>query len=138
MSCRVDGCDRPVHVKKSWLCQTHYLRLRRWGSTDKHKVPAPVTVDLVLERGKVEKIDGDCWLWHGTLRQGYGVIGVGGRTGKVWQAHRLMYELVRGQVPDGLVLHHECHERRCVNPDHLSAITRREHVYVHADERRVA
>lgn len=132
MTCRVSECDRPVYVKKDGLCSVHYLRLRRWGSTDLHKVPAPVTVELVLQRGKVEKHEGGCWLWHGTRNFGYGVIGIGGRGGRNWQAHRLMFELVRGPIADGLVLHHECEERACVNPDHLRVVTRAQHVYIHA------
>lgn len=45
-----------------------------------------------------------------------------GRTRMVL-AHRLMWELCRGPIPDGLTVDHECHNRRCINPDHLRLLT---------------
>ena len=47
---------------------------------------------------------------------GYGVSG--GRS-----AHRVAYERAKGPIPDGLVIDHLCRNRRCVNPDHLEAVT---------------
>jgi hypothetical protein len=37
--------------------------------------------------------------------------------------HRLVYELVRGPIPAGQHIDHLCGVRRCVNPDHLEAVT---------------
>jgi hypothetical protein len=45
---------------------------------------------------------------------------------KNWLAHRLVYELLVGPIPDGLVLDHlksRCTSRRCVRPDHLEPVT---------------
>lgn len=66
---------------------------------------------------KVEKTD-SCWLWRGTIgRGGYGHFAVGSRPVK---AHRFAYELVKGEIPDGLSLLHVCDNPPCVNPDHLT------------------
>lgn len=34
IACSVDECEKPVHVKKSQLCQPHYNRLNYAGTTD--------------------------------------------------------------------------------------------------------
>lgn len=70
----------------------------------------------------------DCWLWTGPKVKGYGrleiVRSVGGeRKRKQYQAHRFIYELLKGPVPSGLVLDHLCRNRSCVNPEHLEAVT---------------
>lgn len=64
---------------------------------------------------------GDCWLWTGTIRpDGYGQVTVGR---KQQRAHRLVYELLVGPIPEGLTLDHLCRNPPCVNPDHLEPVT---------------
>ena len=66
------------------------------------------------------------WLWNdppGT--EGYAQVHYNGRSRHV---HRLMYELLVGAVPEGLVLDHLCRERTCVRPDHLEPVTNRENI----------
>lgn len=91
---------------------------------------------------KVEIQPNGCWLWTGTKNsKGYGRFLVNGRrTGPgEWSytrigAHRWAYEHFRGPIPEGMVLDHLCHDRRCdaggpcihracVNPDHLDVVT---------------
>ncbi len=42
---------------------------------------------------------------------------------RVWNVARLMYELIVGPVPTGLVLDHLCRNLWCVNPAHLDPVT---------------
>lgn len=63
---------------------------------------------------------GDCWLWTGYTRGGYGRLTRGSRQ---YQAHRVAYETERGPIPAGMVLDHVCKNTRCVRPDHLEPVT---------------
>ena len=72
----------------------------------------------------------DCILWTGHENpHGYG---------RCWfpldrdephhaYAHRVLYTLIRGPIPDGFALHHICHVKLCVNAYHLEPIGWSEH-----------
>lgn len=38
MQCKVEGCDRAPHYKAACLCQKHYFRVWRYGTTETTKV----------------------------------------------------------------------------------------------------
>lgn len=63
-----------------------------------------------------------CWEWQAYTHNGYGRFGFGGG-GQSVLAHRLAYELERGEIPEGMHLDHLCRNTRCVNPWHLEAVT---------------
>lgn len=65
---------------------------------------------------------GPCWLWRGYCDpKGYGYYDR--RDGSTRRAHRIVYELVCGVIPDGLFLDHLCRKPSCVNPAHLEPVT---------------
>jgi hypothetical protein len=69
--------------------------------------------------------DDDCWPWRAQVTgDGYG----GFYTGRTIGAHRVAYELVRGPIPEGLVIDHLCRNRLCVNPYHMEPVTNAENV----------
>jgi hypothetical protein len=73
---------------------------------------------------RIEPLPSGCWRWTGCIsRAGYGRVRVGGTKGKLWQAHRAVYEHYRGPVADGLELDHLCRNRWCVNPDHVEPVS---------------
>jgi hypothetical protein len=67
-----------------------------------------------------------CWGWTASLKGGG--YGQWFSQGKPCYAHRAVYELLVGPIPDGMTLDHLCRIRHCVNPDHLEPVTRGENV----------
>lgn len=66
----------------------------------------------------------NCWIWRGEInRNGYGRVNIYGRK---LMTHRVLYELLVGSIPEGLVLDHRCRNRACCNPMHLEPVTPRE------------
>lgn len=82
-----------------------------------------------------------CWIWQGGLASGYGRMGwrEGGKA-RFGAVHRITYTEAHGPVPEGLDLDHLCHDpetctvaaecqhRRCCNPAHLEAVSRKENL----------
>ncbi|MFD3638272.1 HNH endonuclease signature motif containing protein [Streptomyces griseus] len=108
-------------------CPTCNRRL----STPADRVPA---AERVL--AKVVPAQGGCIVFTGWTKDGYGMVADGA---KEKRAHRVVYEARVGEIPEGLVLDHLCHNRdsscrggssclhrRCVNPDHLAPVTNAE------------
>jgi hypothetical protein len=63
-----------------------------------------------------------CWIWFGSrFPGGYGRVNVNAKA-KGQQAHRVLYELLVGPVPDELELDHVCRVKACVNPRHLEPV----------------
>ncbi len=94
--------------------------------------PKPTLIEKLM--AKVSVVPSGCWIWTGAKQSG----GYGTYAGKL--AHRLVYEVLVGPIPRGLLLDHECHNssgcsggpscphRLCVNPEHLNPTTLVENV----------
>lgn len=64
---------------------------------------------------------GGCLLWSGALdSQGYGRVAYPGLSPL---AHRALYVLTLGPVPDDRQLDHRCRRRSCCNVEHLEPVT---------------
>jgi len=74
---------------------------------------------------KVQKTD-SCWRWVGGKQErGYGLIKINGKTRL---AHRISYQLFKGELDDTLTIDHLCRNHSCVNPEHLEQVTIRENI----------
>jgi hypothetical protein len=68
--------------------------------------------------------DDGCLLFQGELR-GDCYVPVPGRS--YVAGHRVVYQALRGPVPVGYDVHHECGVRRCLNVKHLEVLSEAEH-----------
>jgi hypothetical protein len=84
-----------------------------------HVIPA--TFDALPQHIRDQVVRSTCLDWVGRRNEkGYGLVWLDGRQQR---AHRVVYELLVGSIPDGLVIDHLCRNRACVNPDHMEPVT---------------
>lgn len=117
--CSVDGCDRPA--RRRGLCSRHGIqqksgaplaRLPKWADGTE-----PIAERMEWRTARTET----CWNWTGAKHSGgYGQIRFGG---KALYAHRVAWELANGPIPARMVIDHTCHNRMCVRPSHMHAVT---------------
>lgn len=91
------------------------------GSNPSRPTMFPITVALFWGRVSVGQ-EFECWNWHGqTNDKGYGRF-------RGAMAHRVAYELINGEIGDGLILRHSCDNPRCCNPHHLTPGTHQDNM----------
>lgn len=88
--------------------------------------PAEERFAIVSAMEKCVIHENGCCIWSGTISsEGYGRL--------TWKrrehyAHRFLYHYLVGPIPAGHDLHHECGNRACANPAHLTPLKRRAHI----------
>lgn len=83
------------------------------------------TVSRFLDKVDIRG-EGECWIWTAsTFNSGYGQFKV---SGSPTCAHRVSWEIKNGPIPEGLLVRHSCHNRICVNPDHLELGTHQDNM----------
>lgn len=86
-------------------------------------LPANISMQVWIDNKAHPELGTPCWLWDGRLnRNGYGRCCIGG---KEPVAHRAIYELLIGPIPEKHILDHKCKVRKCVNPHHMEPVTHR-------------
>lgn len=113
------------------MCVRHYKRWVRHGDPlagQKFRDNVAVTPPEKRFWSKVDKSQ-PCWIWTaGCFPSGYGSFRFNGvMTG----AHRVSYEFVHGPIREGMEIDHKCHNRKCVRPDHLRLVTKKQNMENH-------
>lgn len=71
---------------------------------------------FIYENTTIDPIT-QCWNWNKSVTgEGYGQFK---KDKKYWTTHRYVFTQINGDIPNGKVIRHICHNRRCCNPNHL-------------------
>lgn len=111
-------CEKQAIARQ--LCHTHYMQEIRAGRL----IPKIETPQQYI-KNRCIAMDNGCWEWQKSKYAGYGRLV---RDGGTWPAHGYSYFAFIGTVPLGLQINHKCHNKGCVNPEHLYAGTQKENV----------
>lgn len=125
------------------ICRKCY---NRRTITNVHKKRPPKNIftdnpeDYIMKKVLIDDITG-CWNWKGYLRaSGYAPTDAV-KWGKIYKcslAHRLSYVIFKGEFDRNLFICHTCHNRRCLNPNHLYPGTAEDNVKDMIDAGRAA
>jgi hypothetical protein len=83
------------------------------------------TKEAFMQNTRFNELTG-CMEWlHYKNADGYGRLMF---EGKVQSAHRIAYRLFNGEINNGLVVRHKCHNPACCNPEHLDLGTQQDNI----------
>jgi len=90
--------------------------------------------ETAIGRRVTPRPDG-CWIFDGKPDE-YTMVTSGpkdttGPRGARELAHRWVYRILVGEIPEGRVLHHRCFNKGCVNPHHLEHMDPSDHTSLH-------
>lgn len=113
----------PICQESSTFGHEHKPQCRRRVRKNPLGFPPGTRAQFLATVGGIEPDGAGCINWPGPFHHGYGTINSGG-------AHRIAWSIGNGSkpIPAGAEIDHLCRNRRCVNPDHLEAVTRSENL----------
>jgi hypothetical protein len=119
--CKIKDCEGKVKAKG--LCIKHYTRKIRYGDPNITKIIVGDSKKRLIDNSVIA--ENGCMEWAKFKKNGYGVTSLNGR---LEQAHRASWKVFNGEIPKGLQVNHKCHNRSCINIDHLYIGTQKENM----------
>ncbi len=118
--CNVQPCVNPAHLHlQSHAANMAYkMACGRWSGVKVYnRWVRPMRRTLFHRFWKRVKKTNTCWLWTGSLNgDGYGTFSF---YGPIIAVHRVVWMLLKSEIPQGMNVLHTCDVRNCVNPNHL-------------------
>lgn len=100
--------DRPCCTRK---CGYKYRSIRRKEKASQRHIGDRFWPQVAVGASH------ECWEWQFHRdKANYGRFKIGQRSER---AHRVAYQLAKGEIPTGLVVRHTCDNPPCCNPNHL-------------------
>jgi hypothetical protein len=123
VTCPRCGCIRQISYSTYKKSSQRHSFCRKCGvATAKRKKE----IERYWEKVEINNPN-DCWLWiAGKNELGYGIFNP--KAHVRYKAHKYLYELLHGIVPQGYELDHLCRVHNCVNPTHLEVVTHKENI----------
>tara|TARA_Y100000361_G_C11160384_1_gene346910 strand:+ start:2826 stop:4658 length:1833 start_codon:yes stop_codon:yes gene_type:complete len=137
----LEPCDEEDLLTKEeeWRCKYNEGSL-----LNKNKAPTMEEMKPWLEVAKEKSFNKNkytvnektgCWEWKVLDKNGYGNsihARIKGKKTKYIRPHRLSYYIHKGEYPE--LIRHRCHNKCCVNPDHLEEGSHRQNALDNTDQ----
>lgn len=106
--------------------------IQRWMKRLEIPVSNANDPETVLRTRHKKNEDSGCWEYTGYIHDtGYGEVSIQQESRRT---HRLAYETWVGEIPPDAWVLHKCHNKKCINPDHLYVGDVRDNVQDAMDE----
>ena len=130
-TCNVGWCVNPGHLvpmpkeENVKIRNSYILPTFRPYASNRKAIREHSIIGRLVERVSIDATNG-CWVWQGATNGKYGVFTSRHRI--QGYAHRASYEAFIGSIPNGMEIDHSCVTPLCINPRHLSLVTRKQNI----------
>jgi hypothetical protein len=118
--------ETSIEIAKMFNCHmTTIIRILKINNIQIRGIQSKIPIENFKKHIQITK-EG-CWEWTAKIHKntGYGYFTVKGKT---HLSHRFSYKYFKGEIPLNLCIDHICENRKCVNPEHLQAITLKQNI----------